>query len=199
MALTIGHDGGSLLRMKLHFHSHRFAGQILDSPDFALLKQEIIEVFETTPRIKLDPPKTRKRGKTVRIFTTDQQAINRHLDTEFEKRGWEVHPEITRNKVTKIAADFRKGRVQIEVQFGNMARWYADIYKFQVSQSLGFVDVGVSVVPMQEFAKTIDENVVYYERVTRELPYAEQSVTLPIWVIGLEPEDQDDTSNDLSR
>lgn len=185
--------------MKLYFYSHRFAEQILDSSDFTLLKQEITDVLRATPWIQLDSPKKRKRGKRIRIFTTDQQALNQYLDREFGKRGWEVHPEITRNKKTRIAADFRKGRIQIEVQFGNMARWYADIYKFQVSQSRGDIDVGVSVVPMQEFAKTIDENVVYYERVARELPYAEQSVTLPIWVIGIEPENQDEKNNHLSR
>jgi hypothetical protein len=40
---------------------------------------------------------------------------------------------------------------------------------------------------MQSFAATIDENIAYYERVTRELPYAKMSITLPIWVIGIAP------------
>jgi hypothetical protein len=75
----------------------------------------------------------------------------------------------------------------VEVQFGNMARWYTDVFKFQVSYSLDLIDVGVLVVPMQEFADTIDENIAYYERVVRELPYAKMSLTLPIWVVGLAP------------
>ena len=41
---------------------------------------------------------------------------------------------------------------------------------------------------MQRFANTIDENVAYYERVVRELPYAKMSITLPIWIVGIEPE-----------
>jgi hypothetical protein len=43
----------------------------------------------------------------------------------------------------------------------------------------------VLVVPMQDVAKQIDENVAYYERVTRELPHAKMGITLPIWVLGL--------------
>jgi len=92
---------------------------------------------------------------------------------------------VTENGVTRIEADFKKGRVQIEIQLGNMARWYTDVFKFQVSYSLGLIDVGVLVVPMKSFADTIDENIVYFERVTRELPYAKMSITLPILVIGL--------------
>ena len=60
-----------------------------------------------------------------------------------------------------------------------------DVFKFQVSYSQGLIDVGVLVAPVQSFAKTIDENVVYFERVARELPYAKMSITLPIaraWV-----------------
>ncbi|MBI1740109.1 MAG: hypothetical protein HYR57_04415 [Candidatus Koribacter versatilis] len=91
------------------------------------------------------------------------------------------------DKVTGIKADYKKARVQVEVQFGNMARWYTDVFKFQVSYSLDLIDVGALIVPMQTFANTIDENVAHYERVVRELPYAKMSLTLPIWVVGIAP------------
>jgi Restriction endonuclease BglII len=67
-----------------------------------------------------------------------------------------------------------------------MARWYTDVFKFQVSYSLDHIDIGVLVTATQQFAATIDENVVYFERVARELPYAKMSITLPIWVIGVD-------------
>jgi hypothetical protein len=101
--------------------------------------------------------------------------------------GWEVHPRITNDNSTKIEADFKKDRIQIEIQFGNMARWYTDVFKFQVSYSLDLIDVGVLICPMQEFADTIDENVVYFERINRELGYAKMSITLPILVLGIKP------------
>lgn len=102
-------------------------------------------------------------------------------------RSTQRQPPITANEVTGIKADYKKDRVQVEVQFGNMARWYTDVFKFQVSYSLDLIDVGVLVIPMQDFAATIDENVAYYERVMRELPYAKMSITLPIWVVGVRP------------
>ena len=57
---------------------------------------------------------------------------------------------------------------------------------FLLSYSSGDIEVGILIVPMQATAKRIDENVVNYERVVRELPHAKMGITLPIWVIGVE-------------
>jgi len=173
--------------VKLKTFSYRFAEEILDNEKFEKEKNEIIRIFETSKVPKLETPKRRKRGKKQMIFTTDQKKFNKELDKAFSQLDWKVQPQITEDNVTRIKADFNKNRIQIEVQFGNMARWYSDVFKFQVGYSLGLIDVGVLIVPTQKFAKTIDENVAYYERVIRELPYAKMSLTLPIWVVGIEP------------
>jgi hypothetical protein len=160
---------------------------VLDSEQFRQLKRDIIDILTGMHVPQLARPKTRKRGKKRMVFTTDQKGLNLRLDQAFHARGWECQPPVTADEVTGIKADYKKDRVQVEVQFGNMARWYTDVFKFQVSYSLGLIDVAVLVVPMQDFASTIDENVAYYERVMRELPYAKMSITLPIWVVGLRP------------
>jgi len=172
--------------MKLYFMSYRFGDEVLESKEYKPLKNEIVEILQNAPVPKLKKPKIRRRGKKEFIFTTDQKKLNSYLDREFERKGWEVHPPIVPDKETKLFADYRKNKVQVEVQFGNMARWYGDIFKFQLSYSLGIIEVGISCVPTKKFARTIDENVAYYERVCRELPYAKMSITLPILVIGLE-------------
>jgi len=174
--------------MQMTSYSYRFASEVLDSQAFNDLKQDIINVFTTIHDVpQLNPPKTRTRGGRRMVFTTDQLALNTLIDTLFQDRRWESKPLVTDDGVTNIRADFKKGRVQVEVQFGNMARWYTDVFKFQVSYSLDLIDVGVLVAPMQAFANTIDENVAHYERIIRELPYAKMSLTLPIWVVGIQP------------
>ena len=172
--------------MQLTFFSYRFAAEVLDSPEFIDKKNDIIQIFTNLKVPQLPKPKQRPRAPGM-TFTTDQKALNVALNNRFKEKEWECQPFVTNDRVTKIKADYKKGRVQVEVQFGNMARWYTDVFKFQVSYSLGIIDVGVLVVPMQAFANTIDENVAHYERVTRELPYAKMSLTLPIWVIGIRP------------
>lgn len=179
--------------VKLTTYSYRFAIEVLSSKAFEKEMNEIVDVLSKSKVPLLNPPKTRtrKQKKTGRVqtftFVTSQKKLNDLFDEEFEKRGWECQPPVTQDKVTGIKADYEKSRIQVEVQFGNMARWYTDVFKFQVSYSLGLIDVGVLVVPMQAFANTIDENVAHYERVIRELPYAKMSITLPIWVVGIAP------------
>ena len=95
------------------------------------------------------------------------------------------HPRIVSQSRSRLEADFKKGPIQVEIQFGNMARWYTDVFKFLLSYAADDIEVGVLVVPMQDVAKRIDENVVYLERVVRELPHAKMAITIPVWVIGL--------------
>jgi hypothetical protein len=127
------------------------------------------------------------------------------LNTYFDRRlavekGWDYHPLATNIEGSNLKADFRKRfgdlGIQIEVQFGNMARWYSDIFKFQAGYSAETINLGISVVPMYSLAKKIDQNVVNWERAKRELPSAKLSITLPIALIGIE-DDHDTTVVDL--
>lgn len=180
--------------VKLTTYSYRFADEVLNSPTFVQERKEIEEILTKFVVPQLSKPKVRvrknkKTGAVVKTmtFTTSQKQMNVLLNAEFKKKEWDCQPLVTQDQVTGIKSDYKKNRVQVEVQFGNMARWYTDVFKFQVSYSLGLIDVGVLVVPMQAFANTIDENVAHYERVVRELPYAKMSITLPIWVVGIAP------------
>ena len=174
--------------MQITPYSYRFASEVLDSAPFIQLKTDVLEIL-TGITIIPGPatPKTRVRDGKTWNFITNQKALNTVLDGLFLEREWACQPPVTNDGVTKIKADYKKGRVQVEAQFGNMARWYTDVFKFQVSYSLGLIDVGILIVPTQTFANSIDENVAYYERVIRELPYAKMSITLPIWVLGVCP------------
>jgi hypothetical protein len=70
-----------------------------------------------------------------------------------------------------------------------MARFYSDIFKFQTAYSQGLAQLAISVVPLSELGKLMDSNVVNFERIKRELPSAELSITLPILVIGIAPDE----------
>lgn len=196
--------------LTLHYHAYRYADAVLDHPAFREAKAEIENVLHNAPVPLLDPKNldsraggVKRRSRSSRrsklgdryfFLPVDQKALNVHLDRQFEQLNWETQPPIVgsdagKGPETGLNGDFKKGRLQIEIQFGNMARWYTDVFKFQLSYALDAIDVGVLVVPMQEFSNLIDENIAYFERVTRELPWAKMSLTLPILVIGVEPMD----------
>ncbi len=67
------------------------------------------------------------------------------------------------------------------------AGFYADLFKFQAGYSQGVVDLGLIIVPFGTFARRMGENIVSFERVTKELPAAKSFLTLPVLVLGIEP------------
>ena len=136
----------------MRYLDYRYAGAVLDHPDFGTSKKEIVELLERAPVSLLDPseleprrggvkrrsrkPRKSDRGTRYFFLPVDQKAINAHLDNGFQKRGWDLQPPIvSRNRSgpeTGLKGDYKKGRLQVEVQFGNMARWYTDVFKFPV-------------------------------------------------------------------
>ena len=135
-------------------------------------------------------------GKSAKNRSLDvvQQVQNTYFDRRFVvDAGWQFHPLATGIAASNLKADYRKTfsdlTIQTEVQFGNMSRWYSDIFKFQAAYSQNLIQMGLSIVPMSSLARRIDSNIVNYERATRELPSAILSITLPILLIGVEADD----------
>ena len=175
--------------MKITVHSYRFAQEIFQHANYQLVWDEIIGVCQNTP-LFVWPNKSAKNARLDVV----QQLLNVYFDRRLAiDLGWQHHPLATRIVESGLRADFRKTfsdlSVQVEVQFGNMARWYSDIFKFQTAYSQGLVQAAISIVPMGMLGRRIDSNIAHYERALRELPSADLSITLPILLIGLEPDD----------
>lgn len=166
-------------------YSYRHAEAILEK-EYPTEKSEIehaIQQVEWQPKSKT---KVRERqGRIVARLDIDQIQTNVAFVQQFDAMGWAQHPLIVSGAESKLAADFKKGDIQVEVQFGNMARWYTDVFKFLLSYAADDIEVGVLLIAMQDTAKRIDENVVYYERIVRELPHAKMAITIPVWVVGV--------------
>lgn len=166
-------------------HSYRHAEAILDKV-FKKEKGVIKGILRSVEFVRLSEPKERTRkGRVVLIKRLNADETNKKLAEAFRANGWQVSPKIISKSESELAADAKSGKVQVEVQFGNMARWYTDVFKFLLSYSADDIEVGVLVVPMQATANKIDENIAYYERVIRELPHAKMGITIPIWVVGV--------------
>lgn len=184
--------------MKYEIYSYRYAQEILEHKRNEEAHREIIGAVANAPLFI----HAGKSAKNPRLDVV-QQVMNTWLDRILGVEcGWDYHPLATDIPNSGLAADFRKRfeniTVQAEVQFGNMSRWYSDVFKFQTAYSQTLIDVGLSIVPMGTLARRIDSNIVSFERVLRELPSAKMSLTLPILVIGLEV-DEATTIVDLSR
>lgn len=181
--------------MRFSVFSYRYAQEILEHPRNRAAWDEIVAAVSNAP-LFIHP---RKSVSNSRLDVV-QQCMNTWFDRELSvEAGWLYHPLATNIANSKLAADFRKEfpnvTVQAEVQFGNMSRWYSDIFKLQTAYSQELANIGLSIVPMGTLARRIDSNIVSYERVVRELPSANLSITLPILVIGIEPDEKTQVVN----
>lgn len=179
--------------MKVEVYSYRFAEEILQHERHGEAWAEIVETIDALP-LFIWPGKSKKNKKL--------DVVQQLLNTWFDRRlavdlKWQFHPLATKIKDSNLRADFRKSfgnvAIQTEIQFGNMARWYSDIFKFQAAYSASLIQVGISLVSLGSLARRIDSNVVNFERARRELPSAELSITLPILLIGLAPDSKTKT------
>lgn len=172
--------------MKLHVYSYRYAEEILQHPNNVAAWNEIESILSTAP-VFIYPGKS-KNNKRLMVV---QQLMNTYFDRRFSiDLGWDHHPLATAIENSGLAADFRKTfgniTIQAEVQFGNMARWYSDIFKLQAAYASSLIQCGLLVVPVASMATITDSNVTQFERAARELPAANLSITLPILLVGLE-------------
>jgi hypothetical protein len=171
--------------MEYQIFSYRFAQEIIQHRDYRKVLKDILTIIKECPSyIYLNKSSQNSKLDVV------QQLLNTYFDRRFAcDHGWDYHPDATTIHNSDLKADYRtefKGlRIQAEVQFGNIARWYTDIFKFQTAYSQDMIDMGLSIVPLGSLAKRIDSNIANYERCTRELPSAKLSISLPILIIGL--------------
>jgi hypothetical protein len=179
--------------MTHEIYSYRFAEEIIRYSKYSRALKEIVTIIKECP-LFIYPNKSSNNPKLDIV----QQVLNTYFDRRFAcDAKWQYHPPATSIPGSKLTADFRKDftglRIQAEVQFGNMARWYSDIFKFQTAYSQDLIDIGLSIVPKSAIAKRMDSNIANFERCKREIPSAKLSITLPILLIGVEPDKKTQT------
>lgn len=170
--------------------SHRNGRDILESPKFRDAYHEFLDVLRGLPAYRASNVK-----KTSASHVISPGAMNKWLDNELcIKRDWDWHPLVIdpdpddRARRSQLRSDFRKSRIEVEVQFGNVARYAYDVYKMAISMALGHADVGLQVVCTKRFAAITGGNIAYYERAVRELERARLTLIVPLVVVGIEPD-----------
>lgn len=174
----------------VNIFSHRNGRDILESPKFSAAFKEFMDVLKGLPPYRAAQPK-----KTSKAHVIAPGAMNRWLDNELcVKRDWDWHPLIIDadpddpGRRSHLRSDFRKDRIEVEVQFGNVARYAYDVYKMAISMALSQADVGIQVVCTKKFANITGGNIAYYERAVRELERSRLTLIVPLIVVGIEPE-----------
>lgn len=152
-------------------------------------------VFETFGAIREIPAVV----QSVEFNAEEGQGFyNRQLSRVFEDWNWEVEKQVIPSLPLK--SDFMKGSVQVEVEFGNARTYYQDYIKFMLAFNQKAAEVGVLVVPTEDFARTLCavgrrkaiakgrhsySGMIHIEKVRRELGYLAFMLNMPLAIAGI--------------
>jgi len=127
-----------------------------------------------------------------------QGFYNRQLARVFEDWNWKAETQVIPNLPLK--SDFMKDSVQVEVEFGNARTYYQDYIKFMLAFNQKAVEVGVLVVPTEDFARTLCavgrrkavakgrhsySGMIHIEKVRRELGCLAFMLNMPLTIVGI--------------
>jgi hypothetical protein len=194
--------------MRMRVESHRYAEEVLEAR-FRTEWDELRDVLGTMeaplrpagPYSRHGRPKSPKRqmrmfgGQLSNVLLPiDQSAMNQRIDTALVALGWTRQPWILVDRDgqpidTHLRGDFEKNGVFVEVEFGNVASLYRDLFKFHIAGTSGAAEVGVIIVATTQLAAFFDQGQATWETATSLLPYMRVGLQLPTAIIGLDVND----------
>jgi hypothetical protein len=194
--------------MRMRVESHRYAEDVLEAR-FQAEWDEFRHVLGTLevplrppgPYTRHGRPKTPKRqmrmfgGRLANVLLPiDQSAMNEQIDGALVALGWKRQPWILVDHDgqpidTHLRGDFEKNGVFVEVEFGNVASLYRDLFKFHIAGTSGAAEVGIIVVATAQLAAFFDQGQATWETATGLLPYMRAGIQLPTAIIGLDVND----------
>jgi hypothetical protein len=83
--------------------------------------------------------------------------------------------------------DFLKNKVGVEIQFGKYSFMVYNVCaKMTIFSNLGFIDVGIEVVPVKELALKMSTGVSYFEQFTWDLDQrGVADIDIPVLIMGI--------------
>lgn len=117
------------------------------------------------------------------IETKSGKAFNEYFKEKLREREWNHRGKVI--SPLPIKYGFRKNKIEIETQFGNVARYYSDVFKLQLSFDREKIEGGVLILPTKLLANQIGSNIASFERAKEELRVSRPLYSVPIWLIGV--------------
>jgi hypothetical protein len=114
-------------------------------------------------------------------------SLIKHLHREFICEGWQANFQLERGKLHTQYFDFFKNRVAIGIEFSHYEFIYQDFIQFLAAYNADKIDIGVLITNTKKGLSRIKykSSGSSYERVCEELDWLHPTLTVPIWLIGL--------------
>ena len=106
--------------------------------------------------------------------------------TQYYSAGYEVR-QVSKGAFREM--DFIKNRLGVEVQFGKYSFMVYNVCaKMTIFHNMGFIDVGIEIVPVKELAEEMSSGVSYFEQFVWDLEQRGVSdIDIPVLILGVTP------------
>jgi hypothetical protein len=136
----------------------------------------------------------------IRFKADEGQAFyNREIESAFSSLSWQKEGKAIPQLDLKY--DYRKGPIQVEVEFGNARSYYQDYIKFMLSYFSKEIQLGTLITPTLGFATILCEigkqkalqrgrkaysGMMHFEKALREFQYLKPIFDMPIVILGID-------------
>jgi len=156
---------------------------------------ELNEVTQILSGIDARVCATKQTGndsKSAKLLYSNHK-IAKSINGEFKKLGWKKQeivsdqPSKSMNKSVKI--DFTKKHLGVDVGFNNKPLpIYSGCAKMTIFHNMGFINVGIEIVPVKELAEDMSSGVSYFEQFVWDLEQRGVSdIDIPVLILGVAP------------
>jgi hypothetical protein len=166
--------------------------------------KELDEVRKIIAHVDAKTHKTKtSKEKTMRNkILYSPRSLNKEISDGFLELGWEKKrvlcnyptqyyreeyepPRITRGAFREM--DFIKNKLGVEVQFGKYSFMVYNVCaKMTIFHNMGFIDVGIEIVPVKELAEDMSSGVSYFEQFVWDLEQRGVSdIDIPVLILGV--------------
>lgn len=167
-------------------------------------EKELDEVKNVLSHVDTAIHKTKtSKEKTMRDkILYSPRSLNKEISEGFLELGWEKKrvlcnyptqyyreeyepPRITRGAFREM--DFIKNKLGVEVQFGKYSFMVYNVCaKMTIFHNMGFIDVGIEIVPVKELAEDMSSGVSYFEQFVWDLEQRGVSdIDIPVLILGV--------------
>lgn len=184
-------------------YSHSDGQEIFESQ----YSDELAEIYSVIAAVDARRHKnkvSREQGSRGKLFYSPV-SLNRVFKKQFQALGWQpvkiycTYPtqyyapgyspvgkaETQRRPYREM--DFAKNKVGVEVQLGKYAFMVYNVSaKMTIFHNLGYIDVGVEIVPVKELVDEMSSGVSYFEQLVWDLMQrGAADIDIPVLVLGI--------------
>lgn len=165
------------------------------------LLKEVLEIISKVDSDNLKPKISKEKTMLGKELYSPEE-LNKSFKKYFFEKGWvnkrikceyptnfyhESYKPPPANKGQFREMDFLKEKIGIEVQFGKYAFMVYNVCaKMTIFNKLDFIDAGIEIVPIKEFADKMSTGVSYFEQFVWDLEQRGVSdIDIPVLIFGI--------------